>query len=167
MKPGKVVAGAAAVAVLTGADQLIKWFVVKGLKGKESVALIPDVLELEYYENFGAAFSSFMGMRQLLIGFTGLLSIFLIWKWLCLPGEKRFWGLRLGLMLVIGGALGNLADRVARGYVVDFIYFVPVDFPKFNFADICVVCGTALIFVLVMFYYKEEELAKSRLLHLP
>lgn len=166
MKPGKVAAGAAAMAALTGTDQLIKWFVVKGLKGKENVELIPDVLELEYYENFGAAFSSFMGMRQLLIVFTGLLSIFLIWKWLCLPEEKRFWGLHVGLMLVIGGALGNLADRVARGYVVDFIYFVPVDFPKFNFADICVVCGTALIFVLVMFY-KEEELAKSRLLHLP
>lgn len=167
MKLGKVAAGAVAVAALTGIDQLTKWLVVKGLKGKENLVLIPDVLELEYYENFGAAFSSFMGMRQLLIVFTGLLSVFLIWKWLCLPKEKRFLGLHIGLMLVIGGALGNLADRVIRGYVVDFIYFVPIDFPKFNFADICVVCGTALIFVLLMFYYKEEELAKSRLLHLP
>ncbi len=65
--------------------------------------------------------------------------------------------MRVCLCLAAGGALGNLIDRIARGYVVDFIYFTPINFPKFNFADICVTGGVIALGVLLMFYYRDEE----------
>ena len=55
-------------------------------------------------------------------------------------------------------ALGNFIDRVIRNYVVDFIYFKPINFPIFNFADICVTVGTFLLFLCLIFVYKENEL---------
>jgi len=60
--------------------------------------------------------------------------------------------------LIFAGALGNFIDRVIRNYVVDFIYFKPINFPIFNFADICVTVGTFLLFISLMFVYKENEL---------
>lgn len=115
-------------------------------------------MELEYFENFGAAFSSLIGKRGLLIAVTSLVIFFLLWKLFRLPDEKRFFEMRFCICLLTGGAVGNLIDRVARGYVVDFIYFVPIDFPKFNFADMCVTGGVALLAVLLFFYYEEKDL---------
>ena len=66
--------------------------------------------------------------------------------------------MRICMLLILSGALGNLIDRVSNRYVVDFIYFVPIDFPKFNVADIYITVGVAILAVLLFFYYKEEEL---------
>ena len=60
--------------------------------------------------------------------------------------------------LIFAGALGNFIDRVIRNYVVDFIYFKPINFPIFNFADICVTVGTFVLFLCLIFVYKENEL---------
>ena len=60
---------------------------------------------------------------------------------------------------IIAGALGNWIDRLRQGYVVDFIYFKPIDFPVFNVADIYVTCSAFLIIFLLIFYYTEEEAA--------
>ena len=57
-----------------------------------------------------------------------------------------------------GGALGNMIDRIRLGYVVDFISFTLIDFPIFNVADIYVTCATIVLALLILFYYKEEEL---------
>ena len=65
--------------------------------------------------------------------------------------------MRICLLLIISGAIGNLIDRVSRQYVVDFIYFVPIDFPKFNVADIYITIGVAILGVLLFFYYNDEE----------
>ena len=81
----------------------------------------------------------------------------LIWKYFTLPAEKRFAGMRIGLLFIAGGAVGNLIDRITQQYVVDFIYFVPIDFPKFNVADIYITIGVALLAVLLFFYYNDEE----------
>lgn len=156
MKNRKNLINVISILLLTGLDQLIKQLVVRSVKGN-NIVLIKGVLELEYFENFGAAFNSFVGKKALLIFMTSLLTIFLIGKLFQLPEEKRYFGMRFCLCLITGGALGNLIDRIIKGYVVDFIYFSLIDYPKFNFADMCVVVGVILLGVLLLFYYKEEE----------
>ena len=59
---------------------------------------------------------------------------------------------------IFSGAIGNFIDRLKLGYVVDFFYFKLINFPIFNVADIYVTTATALLFVVLCFYYKEEEL---------
>ena len=75
-----------------------------------------------------------------------------------MPWNKRFHLLRGIGLLIAGGAIGNLIDRVCLGYVVDFFYFELIDFPIFNVADIYVTVATAVMAILIIFYYKEEEL---------
>lgn len=65
--------------------------------------------------------------------------------------------MRICLLFILSGAVGNLIDRLTRRYVVDFIYFVPINFPKFNVADIYITVGVAVLAVLMLFYYSEEE----------
>lgn len=59
--------------------------------------------------------------------------------------------------MVTAGGLGNLIDRVRLNYVVDFIYFSLIDFPVFNVADIYVTTSMILLFIAVLFYYKDED----------
>lgn len=158
MKMRRRVSGMVTVLLLIGIDYATKLFAIRYLKGHENAVIVKNVLELEYFENFGAAFSSLIGKRILLIAVTLLVVSFLIWKLSCLPDTGRYAGMRFCILLLIGGAMGNLIDRIARGYVVDFIYFVPIDFPKFNFADMCVTCGVVLLGILLFFYYDEKEL---------
>lgn len=142
------------------ADQYTKWLAISHLKGQEPFVIIKRVLEFSYLENTGAAFSSFAGRQTLLICLTTLVTALLLWKYLTLPCAKRFVPMRLCMLLIISGAVGNLIDRVSRNYVVDFIYFVPIDFPKFNVADIYITVGVAILALLLFFYYQDEELDK-------
>ncbi len=140
------------------ADQYTKLLAIAHLKGQSSFVIINRVLEFSYLENTGAAFSSFMGKQTFLIVLTTLVTLLLLWKYLTLPEGKHFVPMRLCVLFILSGALGNLIDRVSRNYVVDFIYFVPINFPKFNVADIYITVGVAVLCILLFFYYKDEEL---------
>lgn len=146
------------ICILMLVDQYTKLLAISHLKGQASFVIIRNVLELSYLENTGAAFSSFEGRQAFLIILTALVILLLAWKYITLPAERRFTLMRLCMLLILGGAGGNLLDRLARRYVVDFIYFVPINFPKFNVADIYITCGVALLAVLLFFYYTDEEL---------
>ena len=139
-------------------DQYTKRLAVVHLKGQAPFVLIDRVLELNYLENTGAAFSSFSGKQTFLILLTALVILLLLWKYVSLPITRRFLGMRFCMLLILSGAVGNLIDRLINRYVVDFIYFVPIDFPKFNVADIYITVGVALLAILLFFYYTEEEL---------
>ena len=130
-------------------DQLTKQWAVAVLKGKESLVLIKGVLEFSYLENTGAAFGSFRGLQIPLILVTLVIIVFVVYKLVTLPDNKRFYPIRICGVFLISGAVGNLIDRVMNRYVVDFIYFVPIDFPKFNVAD-CYV--TVTVFVLIFLF---------------
>ncbi len=144
--------------ILVLADQYTKLLAISHLKGQEPFVLINGVLEFSYLENTGAAFSSFEGRQAFLIALTSLVILLLVWKYVTLPAERRFVWMRLCILLILGGAVGNLLDRLARHYVVDFIYFVPIDFPKFNVADIYITVGVAILALLLFFYYTDKEL---------
>ena len=139
------------------ADQITKYQAVVHLKGKESFVLIKGVLEFSYLENAGAAFGSFQGMQIPLILVTLVIIGVLIWKLYRLPQNRRYVPIRLVGIFLISGAVGNLIDRVKNRYVVDFIYFVPIDFPKFNVADCYVTLSVIALILLLLFYYKEDE----------
>ena len=76
-----------------------------------------------------------------------------------LPDEKKFVPLRICITLITAGAAGNLIDRVVQGYVVDFLYFILIDFPIFNVADCYVTVATAVLLILLMKVYSDEDLA--------
>ena len=144
-----------AVALLTGFDQLTKLLAVKNLKGKADIPLIPDVLYFQYLENRGAAFGIFQDRKIFLVLLTSLILVgvcYVLWK---IPADKKYIYLKLLCFLITAGGIGNLIDRVRLDYVIDFIYFAPIDFPVFNVADIYVSVG--MVFTVVLFYYKDED----------
>lgn len=146
------------IAVLIFLDQLSKSVVNTYLKSIDSIVLIPGVFELRYLENRGAAFGILQNKQWFFllisIAFFILAIVLLVW----IPTYKKYRLLRFTLVLLAGGAFGNLIDRACLGYVIDFLYFVYINFPIFNVADCYVSVGTALLVILVMFYYKDEEL---------
>ena len=157
MKIKNTIMGLGIILLAVIADQITKYQAVAHLKGKESFVLIKGVLEFSYLENAGAAFGSFQGMQIPLILVTLVIIGVLIWKLYRLPQNRRYVPIRLVGIFLISGAVGNLIDRVKNRYVVDFIYFVPIDFPKFNVADCYVTLSVIALILLLLFYYKEDE----------
>ena len=147
------------VLLLVGSDQGSKHLAEVYLKGKEDLVLLPGVLRLHYLypENRGIAFGMFQGNVKVFAVISVLIVSLMIVLWVRTPRSKRYLPFRLACVLLISGAVGNLIDRVFRGFVIDFIYFEPIDFPLFNLADCFVVISAFLIAALLIFVYKEDE----------
>lgn len=110
--------------------------------------LIPGVLGLRYAENRGIAFSLLSG-RPWLLGFLSLIIIIAAVLYL---RKKRLHPVTLaGLMMMLGGAAGNMLDRFVRGYVPDMIEFLFVKFAIFNIGDACLCAGCALVIARLLF----------------
>ncbi len=154
----KALAGAAASAVLIFIDWLTKRLAVAHLKDQAPIPLWKDVFELHYLENHGAAFGLLQNRQTFFIVTTTVLLVLIAYFYLRqIPDEPRYRPLNLVAVLFFAGAVGNFIDRVKAGYVVDFFYFVLIDFPIFNMADIYVVIAAFLLIVLGIFYYGEED----------
>lgn len=139
-------------------DQWTKFLVLTELKGQKDIVLIKDVFRLHYLENRGAAFGIMQGQKLYFI-ISGLLIIGVIaFLYQKMPVTKRYQPLRICSVLLVAGAVGNMIDRIRLEYVVDFLYFELIDFPVFNVADIYVTVGTFVLVILILFYYKEEDL---------
>ena len=143
--------GAALVAC---ADRYVKLLVTLSMEPGDTGTLLPGLFRLEFVRNFGAAWSSLSGARWLLVGVTAVglgVLIFLVLRVVRHPlGVWSLW-------LVVGGGVGNLIDRVTRGYVVDMIATEFIDFPVFNVADIFVTCGTFAAAVYYLKYYETHD----------
>jgi len=139
------------IIVLILIDQLIKVIISNTIaKTGESISIIPNLLQLTYVENFGGAFGIFM-TRILLIG-VNLLIIFVIIKLLTSKKYDFDNKSKLGFSLILAGGIGNLIDRVFRGYVIDYIDITEIlNYPVFNFADMCIVVGVILIMAMIIF----------------
>ena len=139
-------------------DLHTKQLALTHLKDQADVVLIPGALVLRYLENRGAAFGMLQDARIffLVIGilFLGAAILFFYRT----AASKGLVLMKICVLLIASGAAGNLADRLSRGYVVDFIYFSLINFPIFNVADCYVTIGTALLFIALIFVYREEDL---------
>ena len=114
----------------------------------------------ECFENRGAAFGILQNQRVLLLIVTLIIFGGLCYFY-CKMGSGRKWRpLQSAIVLIAAGAIGNMIDRFARGYVVDFFYFSLIHFPVFNVADCYVVVGAVIALLLLLFYYKEEDFAR-------
>lgn len=146
-------------AVLVGVDQLLKWLVTLSMQPFESNVLLPGILRITYVQNTGAAFSLLEGSTVLLAVLTGIALIAAIF--LMVSGRIEKTSYLIPVSMLIGGGIGNLLDRIVRGYVIDYIdvSFWPFDsFAIFNFADCLVVIGTILLLVFLL----KDELCRWR-----
>lgn len=147
------------IIILIIIDQLSKHWVTINLKNKNAIKLIPDVLHLHYIENDGAVFGAFSGSVSILTVITLIVMIALVYFYFKIPPTKRYNFLRIILVFILAGAVGNLIDRISLAYVVDFIYFALINFPTFNIADSYVVVAAFAFLFLAIFYYKDEDFA--------
>ena len=140
---------------LLGLDQWVKHYVTVNIPLGEAQPFLPGLVELRTVHNYGAAWSSFSGMRWLLIGLTGAVMVFLI-VLLARRTVRHPLGLA-AVTLILAGGIGNLIDRVRLGYVVDMFNFQFMSYPVFNVADICVVTGVILFIVYYLFLYEKYD----------
>jgi signal peptidase II len=136
-------------------DRFTKWLVVRNIVLEDAIPIIPGFFRLTHLENPGAAFSLFAESASpfrtvLLVTFSvvalGVVAI-LLWK-----SRNEFTLSTLSLSLILGGAVGNLWDRVSAGKVTDFLdFYIGIHhWPPFNIADSAIVVGALLLLVLML-----------------
>ena len=145
--------------ILVALDQLTKYMAVVFLKANDSVPIFQGILELRYLENKGAAFGMLQNQKIFFIFIALLILGVIVYVLIKTPADKKYTILHVLLVLIAAGSIGNMIDRISQDYVVDFIYFVLIDFPIFNVADIYVTCAMAGLVILILFGYKEEDFA--------
>lgn len=122
-------------------DQGSKYIVQHWMSVNQSIPLVPNIFHLTYVKNPGAAFGLLAYRTTFFIWVTLAVVLLILVFYRRLPGEKRL--LRFALALQLGGALGNLLDRLRTGFVVDFLDFRV--WPVFNLADSAIVVGMILL----------------------
>lgn len=146
--------------ILLFLDQITKYFAVINLKGNQSIKIIDNWLYFTYVENSGAAFGIFQNATIFFTIMT-LIIVFGIMWYLLRESNNIGIFLKLPLVIIIAGAIGNLIDRIRLGYVIDFIH-TPLgglyNFPVFNFADIYITCSA--IFLIIYIYFFEGKNVK-------
>lgn len=135
-------------------DHLCKYWAILNLMGQKSRVLIPALLDLTYVENTGAAFGILSG-HPILLAVLSVIILVGITVY-TLKKERRHPVFMIAVAMIVSGAVGNLIDRVFRGYVVDFLEFSFFTFPVFNLADCLVVVGVCLLAIQVLFLEKGE-----------
>lgn len=156
----RVFLGATATAILL--DQVTKQWIVHSLTYADRIPVVPGFFYITYVRNPGAAFSLFASspepFRRIFFVSAAVVAIALIFSFLrsLAPGDRLS---ALALGLILGGAVGNLVDRLRLGEVVDFLHFrlmAGYSWPDFNVADSCIVIGVALL-ILELFATEGES----------
>ncbi|MBV9573469.1 MAG: signal peptidase II [Acidobacteriales bacterium] len=149
-------------------DRASKWVVAKNISLYDGIQIIPGLFRITHVENRGAAFGLFADSPSALK--SGLLILFsitalvvvsaLLWR-----SAHGMTTTGIGLALILGGAVGNLWDRVLRGSVVDFLLFYirQYQWPAFNFADSAIVVGAILLVAEILFTKSNQENAPTHL----
>lgn len=117
----------------------------------KNITLIPNLMEFTYTKNTGAAFG--IGSNNIImVIIVNVIILGFIIKFLKDNSKKVDFPIIISLVLILSGAIGNLIDRLFRGFVIDFIDINVLNFPNFNIADISIVLG---IFVLIIVITKS------------
>lgn len=147
------------IILLTGVDQWTKYLAETQLKPLGFIPIFQDVFHLTYARNTGAAFSIMMNMQAFLIIFTAIVVGVLTYYLIRLFKTKEV-ALKLSLAIIIGGALGNLIDRIRLNYVTDFLDFTLINYPIFNLADVFVVSGVVMLSYMLLFKGDMPKISK-------
>lgn len=136
-------------------DQLSKIWALFQLKPIGSYEFIPGILHLTYAENTGAAFSMLAGSKVFLIIFPLIICAVLVYILVSkkITNKIGSWS----IALIIGGAIGNLIDRIFRGAVIDFFEIRLFEFAIFNVADIFITVGAILLFIYILFLADKKD----------
>jgi len=140
-------------------DQITKLIVINE---NVNLVVIPRLLELNIVQNTGGAFGIGEGNIGMFI-ITNIIVLGLIIRFICIQKDFMNKPTLYILFIILAGGFGNVIDRLFRGYVVDFINIFPViDFPRFNFADMCITLGwIGLMIVFSIYTYKEIKQTKK------
>ena len=150
---------AAALLVMIAGDQALKGWTVSHLELGESTPFIPAIMQLTRVHNYGAAWSSLSGKTVLLIAVTAVMMIAVAVLLL-----RRVVRDPLGVsacLLILGGGIGNIIDRIRLGYVVDMFDLLLFSYPVFNLADCFVVVGAILGAVYYLWIYEKLDARKK------
>ena len=140
--------------LITAADQATKYLVASSMTLGETLLSL-GLFDITYVRNEGAAFSLLSGRMSLLSIISVAFCIAAIIWWLKKKPTHPM--LCTAVTLLFAGALGNAIDRIARGYVVDFIRTTFIDFPIFNIADIAITVGACLLILYEIAFNKEDK----------
>lgn len=148
------------IAVLAAIDQFIKFFVERDLAPIGEKVVLKGFLGWEYVRNTGAAFGSFSENTAVLSIITAIIIIIGLAAIIMKKINNKF--LLTVAVMIISGGIGNLIDRIAKGYVTDYIKVLFIDFPVFNFADILVTSGSFLLIIyLILDIYNDRKKKKN------
>lgn len=136
-------------------DQLSKYWAVVVLKPIGDIGLINNVFHLTYVENKGAAFSLLQNQRWIFISVT--IIIIIVLSYMIITRKIKRQPELLCALFIIGGGIGNLIDRILKGFVVDFFDFRLINFAIFNVADSFVFIGGTVWAVWYFFFDKKDE----------
>ncbi len=147
--------------VMVTVDQIIKYFVDIYLKPISVKMLIPGFIQLHYFENDGAMMGLMSGKTEIMT-IASIICMLLILA-VILSGKFKFGIDYVCIVFMAAGGFGNIIDRIFRGYVIDYIEVLFVDFYIFNFADCLVTCSAfMIIFYEIYSVYKEYKNRKEK-----
>ena len=151
------------IALLAAADQAIKFWTITTLAAQPGARqdFLPGFLNFRYVQNTGAAFSFFENGTVFFAVFTSIVLVAMA-VILIRVRKRNIRLLNAAITLIIAGGIGNLIDRIARGFVVDMIEFDFISFPIFNFADVLICVGTGLLFIFILFFYEKYFPSKKK-----
>jgi signal peptidase II len=150
----------AAVTFLALIDQAIKNEVVKYFATADQITVIENIFRIRYIENSGAVFGIFQSNAKVLALLTAIIILITLFLLLTKRIKSRF--LYVCLVLVVAGGIGNLIDRVSKGYVVDYFEPLFMNFAVFNFADCLVTVGAfAMLGYLMIDLIKDLRKTKN------
>ncbi|MBO5273731.1 MAG: signal peptidase II [Clostridia bacterium] len=150
------------IAAVIVIDQVTKQLAVVHLMPIRDFPLIEDVLHLTYSENRGAAFSMLENHRWVFL-ITSTVAIVVILVGMIIYRKKLNLPLAVSLSFIVGGGIGNMIDRLALGYVVDFINVELINFAIFNAADSFICVGAAIMLIYMIFFDgKNEKVSETK-----
>lgn len=143
------------IIILLFLDQLIKYLIVKNMYIGQEITIIKNFLNITYVTNNGAAFNILSGNTILLIALAIIVIIYIIKNIKNLEKKER-----IIYEILISGILGNLIDRIFRGYVIDYIAFkiFGIEMAIFNLADTYIVCSCILLLIMEALKWKKSQL---------
>lgn len=148
------------IALLVALDQWTKRLAVIHLMDQPAFELIPGILQLYFLPggNTGAAWGMLSGHQLLFVFVSVAIVAVILYMLIRLPADKKYTVLRILMVFIAAGGIGNMIDRVARQSVIDFIYIKAINFPIFNVADMYVSCAIVVLVLLFIFKYDDDDI---------